>query len=453
MEQFHRGNESLRIAIIPEEAPAADPHLRRNYALGVINGALYILAESLIDPALVLTWFLSRLSAPNVLIGLVVPLRDTGWFLPQLFLARRQARQPYKLPTYSVAALVRCIAWATMSIVVLTQRNPTVLIVGFFVPYVINSAASGWGGLPFMDVVAKTIPARRRGPYFATRMLIGGALGIAGSLVVRLALGEQLGRAFPANVGQLIAIAGLFAVVSLFSFTFVVEPPGEVGDEISSLMAHLGRAARLMRRDRNFRLFLTTRVVIMAAQMAAPFFAVYASRELGAGAEMVSVYLASNTAASLVSNLMWSRLSDRRGNRAVIRLAAGLGLSATLLAWLAGPLDRAVAVGVAGPWLFAVVFAISGAFQSGIGVGGMSMLLEIAPSHERALYVGLTNSVLGVALLSTSISGVLVDWLGYRGLFLLAACCYAVGLWTATRMQEPRRMFASRDERRMSSVE
>jgi MFS family permease len=89
------------------------------------------------------------------------------------------------------------------------------------------------------------------------------------------------------------------------------------------------------------------------------------------------------------------------------------------------------------------VFAISGAFQSGIGVGGMSLLLEIAPSHDRALYVGLMNSALGVALLSTSVGGLLVDWLGYRGLFLLAACYYAVGLWTATRMREPRRMSAS----------
>ena len=114
----------MRVSITQEVAPAADPHLRRNYALGVINGALYTLAESLIDSALVLTWFLSRLSAPNVLIGLVVPLRDAGWFLPQLFVARHQARQPYKLPTYSVAALVRCMAWATMAVVVLTQREP-----------------------------------------------------------------------------------------------------------------------------------------------------------------------------------------------------------------------------------------------------------------------------------------------------------------------------------------
>ena len=58
-----------------------------------------------------------------------------------------------------------------------------------------------------------------------------------------------------------------------------------------------------------------------------------------------------------------------------------------------------------------------------LAVGGMSLLLEIAPTGDRALYVGLANSVLGVALLLTSVGGLLVDWLGYRGVFLLAAGC------------------------------
>ena len=415
------------------------PHLRRNFAVGVVNGALYIVAEALIDPALVLTWFLARLSASNLLIGLVVPLRDTGWFLPQLFAAHYLARLPHKLPTYKAVSLVRSLAWLTMVVVTLTQRDPTVLIIGFFVPYIVNSLASGWAGLPFMDVVAKTIPAQRRGTYFGTRLLVGGALSVAGSLVVRYALSEQLGRAFPANVGQLMAIAALFAVISLFSFGFVIEPPGEVA-EVASLSAHLGRAAVIPQRDSNFRLFLATRVMLMAAQMATPFFAVYASRELGAGPEMVGVYLAANMTASLLSNLAWSRLSDRRGNRVVIRLAASLGLTMALLAWLSGPLDQALGLTFVAAWLFAAVFAVLGAFQSGISVGGMGLLLEIAPPSDRALYVGLANSVLGVALLSTSVGGLLVDWLGYRGVFLLAAGCYAVGLWTATLLREPRRM-------------
>jgi len=413
------------------------PQLRRNFTLGILNGALFILAENLIDPALVLTWFLGRLSASNVLIGLVVPLRDAGWFLPQLFMAPYLARWPYKLPTYSTAALVRSVVWATMAVVILTQSDRTVLIVGFFVPFVINSLASGWAGLPFMEIVAKTIPVEQRGSYFGIRMLTGGLLSIAGSLVVRWALGEQLGRSFPANVGQLMAISALFAASGLFAFTLVSEPPSET-TQPASLGAHLGRAARLPQTDRNFGLFLATRVLLMAAQMGTPFFAVYASRELGAGAEMVSVYLAASTAASLVSNLGWSRISDRRGNRLVIQLAASLGLAMMLWAWLIGPLDRALEWAVLAPWLFAIVFALAGAFQSGIGLGGMSLLLEIAPAADRGLYVGLANSVLGVTLLATSLGGVLVDWLGYRGLFLVTLICYAAGLWTATLLREPR---------------
>ncbi|MFN3928213.1 MAG: hypothetical protein ACK4OK_01075, partial [Thermoflexus sp.] len=42
-----------------------DPHLRRNFTVGVVNGALFIFAETILDPNLVLVWFLSRLGAPN----------------------------------------------------------------------------------------------------------------------------------------------------------------------------------------------------------------------------------------------------------------------------------------------------------------------------------------------------------------------------------------------------
>jgi len=408
--------------------------------MGIANGALYTLAETLIDPALVLTWFLSRLSASNVLIGLVVPLRDAGWFIPQLFAARYQSRLPYKLPVYSIVAFTRSLAWMVMAVIMLTQHDPAILIAGFFIPYTFNSLASGLAGVPFMDIVAKTIPARRLGAFFGTRMFLGGALGIAGSLIVRLALSEQLGQTFPTNVGQLMAIAAFFAVAGLLAFTFVVEPRGEAENQEGSLVAHLGRAAQLPRQDHNFRLFLTARVVLMLAQMGTPFFAVYSSRELGAGAEMVSIYLAAYTTTFLLSNVLWSRLSERRGNCLVMRLAAGLGLGMALTAWLTGPLNRVLALAAAAPWLFVVVFALSGAFQSASSLGGMSLMLEMAPPHDRALYVGLTNTALGVALLATALGGVIVDWVGYRGLFLATIGLFAGGLWAAILLRAPRRI-------------
>ena len=69
-----------------------DPHLRRNFALGLLNGAMFNFAEALMSVDTVLTWFVQRLGGSNFLIGLVGPMRDAGWFLPQLFMAHRLQR-------------------------------------------------------------------------------------------------------------------------------------------------------------------------------------------------------------------------------------------------------------------------------------------------------------------------------------------------------------------------
>jgi len=64
----------------------------------------------------------------------------------------------------------------------------------------------------------------------------------------------------------------------------------------------------------------------------------------------------------------------------------------------------------------------------------------MAPPHDRALYVGLTNTALGVALLATALGGVIVDWVGYRGLFLMTIGLFAGGLWAAILLRDPRRI-------------
>lgn len=63
------------------------PTETRNFRLGVINGALFTLAETLMDPTLVMVAFVSALTSSPLLIGLIVPLRNTGWFLPQLYVS------------------------------------------------------------------------------------------------------------------------------------------------------------------------------------------------------------------------------------------------------------------------------------------------------------------------------------------------------------------------------
>lgn len=403
-----------------------DPHLRRNFTVGVINGALFIFAETILDPNLVLVWFLSRLGASNLWVALVSPIRDGLWFLPQLLVSRLMRHRVYYMDVYRRMAVVRALGAFAMALGVwLAAPHPTGMLLAFFIPYCVISLASGISGLPFMEIVGKTIPPRQRGVFFAARLFFGGLLGLAASGMVRLLLEERAGLAFPHNVVLLFFIFAIFTSIGMAVFATVVEPPS-LSPDGSSPPLPWREAIRALWRRASYRLFLGARVALMWAAIATPFFTAYAVRDLGVPDAMIGLYLGFNVGASLLSNLLWSWISVRRGHRAVLEGATVGGLIGVLWALMVGPLSG-VWPGMAG-WLMLPVFILSGMYASGAAIGGMSLLLEIAPGHDRPLTIGLTNTLLGIALLSTAIGGLIADLIGYRGLFALSFGFYTLAL-------------------------
>ncbi len=248
------------------------PHLRRNFTLGVINGGAFVFAESLMSIDTVLTWFVDRLGGSNFLIGLVGPMRDTGWYLPQLFVSHRLQRQSLKQPLYRRTAVVRMVAWTvwTLAAFLLAANYPALLFV-FLIAYGVNAIASGFAGLPFLDIVAKTIPTRQRGSFFGARLFTGGVLGLAASVLVGLILAESMPPFFPLNVGVLFVLSWIAAAIGLAAFSSIKEPTGDVRDEEDTLASHLQRAARLPQHNHNLRYLLIARVVILMSYVAKPF--------------------------------------------------------------------------------------------------------------------------------------------------------------------------------------
>ena len=117
----------------------------------------------------------------------------------------------------------------------------------------------------------------------------------------------------------------------------------------------------------------------------------------------------------LLINPVWSRLSDRRGNKIVMQLATAIGV--VMLAWVVFVPVVARSLNVSASimaYSVVPVFALMGAYETGVGIGAVNLTLEIAPPNDRAIYVGLTNTILGVAYLSTAVSGIIVDLVGYR---------------------------------------
>ena len=279
-------------------APLQGSETRRNFVLCVLNGALFEVAKGLIDPALVLsTWFVGRLTESNLLIGLVAPLGVAGWALPQVFFSARIQRMQRKMPVYTTSAVIRVIVWTLLAVMVWLINAPALLLPAFFIIYAIAQLAAGPAGLTFFDVVAKTIPARRRGRLFAMRLFIGGVMGLGSSWVVIQVLGHPA-LPFPRDIALLVALYSVLLIPSFATFMAVREPPTAVTKEAVALKEQLRRGGRLLRENRIYQRYLAVRVMLALTGIALPFYSVYAKNVLGAEAAMAGIYTATSTGAS-----------------------------------------------------------------------------------------------------------------------------------------------------------
>lgn len=409
---------------------------RRNFRLGVINGLAFTATDTMMDPTLVIAAFISHLTASPIWIGLIVPFNDGGWYLPQFWISGYLQSQPRKLVLYRLMAVIRTAIWIALVAIVYFVHQPQWLLVLFVIFFALLSLGSGFSGLSFLEIVGKTIPPNQRGLFFAWRLILGGIAGIASSVLVRWMLDDHNPLAFPYNFGALFSLALACGVWGLAAFSRTDEPPDANVLPRVSAAGQLRRAVAILRTDSNYRHFLALRTAMIVAGAATPFFAVYVHQALGGSLAMVGVYLAVLRTVGLLATVVFGRLSLTWGNHRLMIIAAGAGLIMTLsvlaLVWLARPLNLGGAA--ASLWLLPV-FAIAGVREAGLGVAAQSQLLDIAPPAERTLYLGFTNSFLGVMLLVTGLSGVVVQTLGFTELLVVTLAAHLFALYASRRVR------------------
>ncbi len=401
----------------------------KNFNLGVINGILYYLAETLMDPTLVLVAFLTALNAPPLFLGAVLPVRDGMSSLPQLWVSGFLQSWPRKMQLYKRMTLIRSVMWAMLFISITFVRNPTLLLILFFSIYSTVNFATGVNSLAFLEVVAKTVPPRRRGEFFAWRFGMSGLLGIAASLFVRRLLDPSSGWSFPHNFSLLSGLYFLIATTAVLLYTFVDEPQDQVLMPKRPFLEQLKRSWQIIKTNITYRRYLVMQSMLLIANAATPFFAVYVTQRLGVSLGMVGVYLAATITANLFGNLLFARMSLRHGNQRVMIWSGITGFSMSLLVICLVVLDPIIHLSpqVAGICLIPA-FALSGLRTTGIGVSGNSLLLDIAPIEERSIYIGFTNTILGIVLLVSALSGLVYSGLGFLSLLLFTLLAHSLAL-------------------------
>ena len=407
---------------------------RRNYLLGVANGACTQLGMNLTHPNLVLSVFIRALGGSNTLIGLLPAIRFGGWFLPQFLVASWIQPRQRKVPIAVALETVRTAVYAALGVLTFTLSlsNPGLLLFLFFALFSFSRLIAGSGALARMDAIGKIVAPPRRAAFFAARNFWGGLVVFGAGFLVRYVLDETHGQPFPFNFTLLFGLSAFWFLVALLIFAQVREQADPAGQPHHSLKAQLARASSLLKGDAAFRRYVLVRTLLNMTRLSAPFYPVFALDVLDAPASMVGFYLSAMTLARILSNLLWQRLGQARGNDFLVKTTALLTalepLLAVALPWimrLAGfTVERN---GLLPAYLFTAVFLVSGIGQSGRSIGLMALLLDLAPDEERASYVGLVNTTLGFVSFLPILAGAIIDRVGFEPIFFAATVLLLLG--------------------------
>jgi len=409
----------------------------------VINGILFNVSAALISTNLVLPRLIGEyLGGGNVLVGAAAAIDQGGWLLPQLLVGARTQGRARHLPVYWAAAVARalCFGGLVVAVALAGQLAPPITLALFFAFYTAYSLGAGFAGVAFQEVVAKTIPPERRGAFFGLRAFGGGLLTLlAVSPAVSFVLGAGSRWGFPTNYAILFAAAWVLALAGLVSFGLVVERPAQQLGRTGSLVVQLRAVPELWRTQPDLRRFLFYKALWRLGAIAEPFYIVYAGQSFNMPAALVGEYMAAITVVQLVSYLVWSRLSDRRGNRLLLRWGSGLAALAPPLALVLPYLGNLLGLSATtSAYLFGLVFVISGLGNAGLGIGMGNYILELLPEGDRPAGLGLVNTVTGLIGLLTILGGTLADFLGYTTLFLIAATLALGSFVMSLPLVEPR---------------
>jgi MFS family permease len=442
------GQQAAATAGPEHEAEAfARRHFRHNATCLTVENALWMICMAITSPTTVLPAFITALGGSAVLIGLLATFQTGGWLLPQLIAARLVRGQPRSMP-YLLGPLYvgRAAFFPVAAAVFLGASEPWVLIALLLLGVGVFWATDGLASVPWYDVIGKTIPADRRGRMFGVARVLGGLGGMAvGGLVADVLARPDL--PFPTSYAVLFAVATGGYYFSLIPFFLIREPRAEAvaradGSERPGAREFLALLAPILRTDRTFARLVGARLLFGVVTASLSFYVLFASQEFGLGEAWLGPFVSAQVFGSLAGGLAIGYVADRFGTRVVLGLHAALGALVPVVG-LGMLLAREVAPGFASSPAVSsaalALFVALGVLSTAGMIGYMTYLLEIAPAAERATYVGLFNTLVGVVLLAVPpLAGWFLVATSFGALFVVTILAALLCLVASRGLREPR---------------
>jgi len=353
---------------------------------------------------MLLQLYLKHLGASHILIAMGTSARSLGSVLGGIVLGRLSDRLPHK------PLLLAVMGMGAVGIAVLAFLPPASLAIG--AGFLRAFAGAGLAAVA-MALISGLSSAGNRGRNLSYVT----ASRSAGLMFGKLAAGTLLGWLGFRGSFSILALLPLFGLAALLPL-----PHAEIE------RGHTRRTGfRLLVESGFLPLFLGALLRQMGTTGFFAFIYVYMA-ELGISPETMGVLAALNHAIQVVGMLLFGRISDAVGRRAVF--LTGFGLSVLV------PLVFAIS---RDPFGIGLGFALLGIAFSSLYIGSTAHLGDRVPIERQGEILGLFDSSRALGgMLGPLLSGILAEPFGLRGAFLAMAGVSALGFTSVLFCRGPR---------------
>lgn len=384
------------------------------------------LGDAVASPKTTLAWLTTAVGAPGFVLGMLVPIRESGSLIPQLFIGgviRRLAIRKWVWVAGSVAQAASIVGIGFVAFR-LQGAEAGWAILGLITLF---SLARGFCSVAAKDVLGKTIPKKVRG------QLNGWSASAAGGVTITLGvvlMTPALKLGDTNLIGTLLVAAGLLWVVAATVYSLVIEYRGETdgGRSVVEALAKLN----LLYTDKPFRRFVITRALLMCSALSAPFYVALAQGSRGSAAAVLGSFVAAAGLASLLSAPAWGRFADQSSRKVMVAaamLTSGTGLVTFGVVRLLPELARTA-------WFLPLAYFTLSIAHSGVRVGRKTYVVNLATGNRRTDYVAISNTAIGVLLLLVGSVGTLTPVIGNGGVIALLATMGLAGALLGTTLPE-----------------
>jgi MFS family permease len=405
-----------------KEGPKITKDNKKVYFIFLWHGAFLALTMAMIDLNTVLPALISELTSSKIIFGLLYSMILGVPRIFNIIFSHYLSYVKYKKKILISGIYLRAITFLGMAITTFYfgKDDPSIVVFSFFIWIFLFSISGGFASLSYTEIIGKLTTKGDREKIFAAKQFVASVMAFSGGMIVKYIFSPG-NYEFPNNYSILLFIGFIGLIVAAFSFWTIDEKPSVVNEKKMKLTHFIRKVPAILKNDPRFLKFVLIENLSSFSLMVLPFYMVFANDTFNLSSEYVGTFLLFQITGMVLSNLFWGYIGNKRSARYVVRICILIGAGIPILALIAGRLS---------PEIYKYLFLLVGFVISGRKIGFTPYLLDITPTENRTVYLGIRDSLNILVIILPLMGGVLINLLGYSITFILVSIVMLIAFFT-----------------------